>query len=59
MNPHNLLISLMNKSVYVLKIVAKMKINKIIYGHNRTMKSCAYKVLINVQKENTLNKTIH
>ena len=59
MNLHNLLINLMIKNVYVLKIVVKMKMNKIIYGHNRTMKSYAYKALINVQKENILNKMIH
>lgn len=56
---HNLLINLMNKSVYVLNLVVKMKMNKIIYGYNRTMKSYAYKALINVQKENTLNMMTH
>ena len=49
----------MNKSVYVLNLVVKMKMNKIIYGYNRTMKSYAYKALINVQKENILNKMVH
>ena len=59
MNPHNLLINLMNINVYVLKIVAKMKINKIIYGHIKMTKNYVYKVLTNVQKENILNKMIH